>query len=151
MKVLVDNRTQKDLKKKSNHGTFCRVIKIFFLCLLILIIGLIVVIILILHYEHVKFQSRYRKKIKKYYKLINKKRNFICSEGYFLGKSYINKNVCIKCSVENCKKCEGEDESELDNNTCVTCFPSYTPIYENNTIISCDLKDINEINASSII
>ena len=57
-----------------------------------------------------------------------------CTDGYFLEK---NDKICTKCSISNCKKCEGSSM----NNTCITCFSSYIPKIINDTIISCVLDE----------
>ena len=66
------------------------------------------------------------------------KKNIHCGDGYFLE---INKK-CIKCSLLNCKKCEGS----LTNDTCMSCLSSYKPKLLNNKIISCELDELKEIN-----
>ena len=67
-----------------------------------------------------------------------------CTNGYFLEK---NDKKCTKCSITNCKKCEGSSM----NNTCITCLSSYIPKLINNIIISCELDEQKEINDSIII
>ena len=66
-----------------------------------------------------------------------------CTDGYFLEK---NDKKCTKCSITNCKKCEGSSM----NNTCITCFSSYIAKLINDTIISCELDEQKEINDSII-
>ena len=58
----------------------------------------------------------------------------------------INENKCTKCSLSNCKICEGS----LTNNTCISCLSSYNPKLFNKKIISCELDELKEINDSII-
>ena len=57
----------------------------------------------------------------------------------------INENKCTKCSLSNCKKCEGF----LTNNTCISCLSSYNPKLLNKKVISCELDELKEINDSN--
>ena len=72
----------------------------------------------------------------------DKQKNIHCNDGYFLE---INENKCAKCSLLNCKKCEGS----VKNNTCISCLSSYKTKLLNNRIISCELDELKEINDSN--
>ena len=74
--------------------------------------------------------------------MCGKQKNIHCDDGYFLE---INENKCTKCSLSNCKKCEGS----LTNNTCISCLSSYNPKLLNKKIISCELDELKEINDSN--
>ena len=74
----------------------------------------------------------------------DKQENINCNDGYFLEKK---QNKCIKCSITNCKQCEGS----LINNTCISCLSSCKPKLLNNKIISCEINKQKEINESNKI
>ena len=59
----------------------------------------------------------------------------------------LNNSSCYKCSIGNCKTCVGD----IDKNTCLTCIDSCNPKYDNNTIIFCDLKELNKLNETNNI
>ena len=65
-------------------------------------------------------------------KLCPKNNNINCSTGYYLSNDDM---TCKKCSLDNCEKCEDNDGNR---NICTSCIKSFTPIYENNVIKSCD-------------
>ena len=71
----------------------------------------------------------------------------ICSDRYFLFTDNLNNSSCYKCSIGNCKTCVGD----IDKNTCLTCIDSCNPKYDNNTIIFCDLKELNKLNETNNI
>ena len=59
-----------------------------------------------------------------------------CNNGYYLVDDEENKTICKKCSIENCKECYGDKNS----NECTSCNDNYVTIYSNNNIInSCEL------------
>jgi hypothetical protein len=43
--------------------------------------------------------------------------------------------TCKKCSLDNCEKCYDDNGN---SGICTSCIKSFTPIYENNVIKSCD-------------
>ena len=52
----------------------------------------------------------------------------------------MSNNQCLKCSVENCRICYGN----LNSNKCISCLSSLIPKYDNyNNISSCEFP--NEI------
>lgn len=126
-KKLEKNPSESVLKGKLNY-------------IIVLIISLLlittVIIFLVVYFNH---KNKTNKNIAN--KIID---NIICPVGYFLEKNYTNRSRCNKCFVENCKICEGD----IYNNTCTSCFSSYTAIYQNNSIISCVLEKGEEINKS---
>ena len=58
-----------------------------------------------------------------------------CNTGYFMPSDSLNKIYCNNCSIPNCKKCKGNSTI----NICEECERHYIPIYENETIIDCEL------------
>ena len=131
---------EKEIKKdissqkcnKDKKITYTIIITIFSL----LIISVIIFLILF-------FKIKNTKPIKETYQ----SNDIICLDGYFSYKNNSNNSFCYSCSIENCKKCEGD----INNNSCLTCIDNYVPKYENNTIISCDLEDINILNGNNFI
>ena len=97
---------------------------IILIVLILLILILIIIVIIILNKP-------------------DSQKNINCKDGYFLEKNNIK---CFKCSITNCKQCEGS----LINNTCISCFSSHKPKLLNNKIISCELFEQKEINDSII-
>ena len=68
-----------------------------------------------------------------YLKYVKKdKDNSSQKPGYFLPTD--DKNNYYKCSLSNCKECQGE----INDNVCVSCLDNTIPVYgDNNSIISC--------------
>ena len=104
--------------------------------ILTLVIILIIVGIIIL-----LFLKKSKKKVKPFKMSFKQSVNYTNINGYYLPKDNLTNSVFIKCSVDNCKKCYGNSY----NNTCISCFDSYSPIRnENNEIISCIYKPKND-------
>jgi len=61
-------------------------------------------------------------------------KTFQCEKGYFIPDDDETAKTCQKCSIENCEKCEGTKGL----NNCILCSTSFFPVYENETIRSCD-------------
>ena len=57
-----------------------------------------------------------------------------CDLGFYMPSDSLFKNNCKKCSIPNCKKCKGNNST----NICEQCHRRFTPIYENETIIACE-------------
>ena len=80
-----------------------------------------------------------------------KNKKIICNSGYYIPNDNIS--ICLKCSVENWNKCYGT----IKNNTCISCFSPFIPIYyENNKIKKCKYlysnnEEIEEEEKNSII
>ena len=70
--------------------------------------------------------------------------NLECPSGSFISND--NKS-CKKCTIDNCKKCYGINDYDV----CTSCFSDYTPIYENNKIVSCNKNDKLEDNDKCLI
>ena len=58
-----------------------------------------------------------------------------CNIGYYLPEDDISRKKCKICSIENCKKCYGN----LDSDICESCLSSFFPLYENNKIKKCEI------------
>ena len=59
-----------------------------------------------------------------------------CNSGYYLPEDDLNKKVCKKCSLKNCKKCNG---TSIVNN-CTDCEYPLIPFYNNEHIsFLCDI------------
>ena len=57
-----------------------------------------------------------------------------CSLGFFMPSDSLYNNTCQKCDVNNCKTCFGSSSVSY----CTECYNRFTPIYENETVISCE-------------
>ena len=65
----------------------------------------------------------------------NERKNecYLCNEGYYIPDDIISYN-CVKCSIDNCKKCSGK----LNNDICLECKNNFiTKKDENKIIESC--------------
>ena len=113
----------------NDSPSYCeRNIKVIFIIILVILSSIIIALIIFLFW----YFNRHKE----------------CSEGYFREKNNSNNNKCIKCSIENCKTCEGY----INNNTCISCISPYKPNYDKNKkIISCELEEKKEINKTNII
>ena len=58
-----------------------------------------------------------------------------CNIGYYLPEDDISRKKCKICSIENCKKCYGN----LDSDICESCLSSFFSLYENNKIKKCEI------------
>ena len=62
--------------------------------------------------------------------------NIKCNPGYYLPNDSSD-NICEKCSLDNCEKCQGDKNKD----ECILCKDNYIPKYdENNLIKSCNEK-----------
>ena len=89
---------------------------------LLIIIGIILISIPIILFFY--FQNKKE----------NKEKEIICEPGRFNPIDKNMNNLCLECSIKECEKCFGTKM----NNTCFSCYSSFFPIYENNTIKRCD-------------
>ena len=106
---------------------FCfKKIKIIILLLISLLTIFGIVIFLILY-----FSNKKEKKTVKVQQDISQ----INLDGKYIPKDRLNFQDIKNCSIKNCKKCYGNSY----NDTCISCFASFTPIRnKNNKIISCE-------------
>ena len=129
-------KNEKKLEKNPSESVLNGKLNYIIVLIISLLLITTVIIFLVVYFNH---KNKTNKNIAN--KIID---NIICPVGYFLEKNYTNRSRCNKCFVENCKICEGD----IYNNTCTSCFSSYTAIYQNNRIISCVLEKGKEINKS---
>ena len=129
-------KNEKKLEKNPSESVLNGKLNYIIVLIISLLLITTVIIFLVVYFNH---KNKTNKNIAN--KIID---NIICPVGYFLEKNYTNRSRCNKCFVENCKICEGD----IYNNTCTSCFSSYTAIYQNNSIISCVLEKGEEINKS---
>ena len=129
-------KNEKKLEKNPSESVLNGKLNYIIVLIISLLLITTVIIFLVVYFNH---KNKTNKNIEN--KIID---NIICPVGYFLEKNYTNRSRCNKCFVENCKICEGD----IYNNTCTSCFSSYTAIYQNNSIISCVLEKGEEINKS---
>ena len=129
-------KNEKKLEKNPSESVLNGKLNYIIVLIISLLLITTVIIFLVVYFNH---KNKTNKNIEN--KIID---NIICPVGYFLEKNYTNRSRCNKCFVENCKICEGD----IYNNTCTSCFSSYTAIYQNNRIISCVLEKGEEINKS---
>ena len=72
---------------------------------------------------------------------VTKKNNQIhCKPGYYIPSDNLWNKQCIKCSIEYCKKCYGNSNS----NICTSCFSSFILRYDNSHKISFCQKEDNK-------
>jgi hypothetical protein len=133
---IKDKKNEKKLEKNPSESVLNGKLNYIIVLIISLLLITTVIIFLVVYFNH---KNKTNKNIAN--KIID---NIICPVGYFLEKNYTNRSRCNKCFVENCKICEGD----IYNNTCTSCFSSYTAIYQNNSIISCVLEKGEEINKS---
>ena len=129
-------KNEKKLEKNPSESVLNGKLNYIIVLIISLLLITTVIIFLVVYFNH---KNKTNKNIAN--KIID---NIICPVGYFLEKNYTIRSRCNKCFVENCKICEGD----IYNNTCTSCFSSYTAIYQNNSIISCVLEKGEEINKS---
>ena len=55
--------------------------------------------------------------------------------GYYIPEDKTDEQKCLKCDL-NCKTCHGK----ISHSQCDTCFASFIPSYENDTIKFCNKK-----------
>jgi hypothetical protein len=70
-----------------------------------------------------------------------------CKPGYYIPSDNLGNKQCIKCSIEHCKKCYGNSNS----NICTSCFSSFILKYDNSNKISFCQKEDNKEEEIKII
>ena len=104
--------------------------------ILSLIITSIIVAALITITQH--FSETKKKSVISFNQNLNNTDNI---DGYYIPKDRLLNPSYKKCSIDNCKKCYGNSF----NDTCISCFNSYNPIRDKNSlIISCVYNPKNE-------
>ncbi len=102
-------------------------IYIFIAISLVVIIGLIIFLIIFF----------VKKKDDKNKDDDDEKKEFTCDDGYYIpdGEEKIKDN-CLKCSLDNCKICNGNNITDY----CISCLSNYFPIYDNDNLTFCEPK-----------